>query len=383
MHYIIGLVEGWAGRHPYVASLVMVGAVTAVGVATVPVLHPANVDMLYLLTVLVSGLTAGPKPAVFSATISAIIFDYYFIPPNDSFRIDDLPYLVTLIVFIVVALATSTLAGRARALTREQAARARAEALNEAKDAILDKVAHELRSPLTAVLGWTQLIERAHAEPERVSRSVSGLQHSAGLLMRLVDDLLNASRITSGKLSVHPAPTMLAPAVSKAVDAMRPLAEQARIRLEANIAPVGEALADEARIGQIVTNLVSNAIKFTPRGGRIVVGLHKTDRMIELTVSDTGAGIRSDFLPRVFDRFSQADEHDARGLGLGLAIVKSLAESHHGSVVAQSAGPNQGSTFIVRLPAVSPRADSPNDRNADSGSRSSSWTPLSHSRVSR
>ncbi len=343
-------------RHPYIAGFSMVAVVTAFGFLAAPVLHIANLDVLYLLPVFVTGIVAGRKPATFTAILSAVVFDFCFIPPTFSFHISDLPYLVTLIVFVVVAIATSELAGRARALKGEQVARARAEALNQAKDEILVKVAHELRSPLNAVLGWAQMIEKGHHEPARFSRAVTGIKQSAALVRRLVEDLLNASRLATGKLSVTLQRTDFAPVVADAVVAMEPVAEAQCVRLRAQIEPVGEVLADAERIEQIVTNLISNAIKFTPRDGEVLVKLAREHDGIELTVTDTGVGIDAEFLPHVFERFSQANSAHARhGLGLGLAIVKHLAEAHGGTAVARSRGQGHGAQFVVQFPADAAR----------------------------
>jgi signal transduction histidine kinase len=285
--------------------------------------------------------------------LSALVFTFCFIPPYFSFAITDLAYLTTLCGFLVVGIATSTLAARASELTIAEAARARAEARSEAKDEILNKISHELRSPLNALLGWAQLLARSEGDPSRASKAVEKIEHSGRLLARLVEDLITASRMNSGKLVVDRHPTALNIPVASAVDVMASTAQQKGVHLEAAIEPVGPVLADEQRIEQITTNLLSNALKFTPRGGRVSVQLHRTGSTVELVVSDTGVGIPTDFLPRVFEPFSQANTTYAKtGLGLGLTIVRHLVNAHGGAISVASDGQGQGTTFTVSLPAI-------------------------------
>jgi signal transduction histidine kinase len=333
----------------------MIGLVTALGFASNSYLHSPNLDMLYLLVVLVSALQWGQRPSVFTAIVSALVFDFCFITPRFTFTITDPSYVISLVGFLAVALATSTLAARAGQLVKEQEARARAESANQAKDEILRKISHELRAPLNAVMGWTQVLRDARDDSERLARSVSGLQNSGQALAALVDDLLESARLESGKLTVALEPVELAPIVSSALDVMAIAARQKQIELESTIQPVGEVLADAQRIRQMVINLVSNAIKFTPPGGRVTVRLDAEGDQVRLTVSDTGAGIPHEFLPRLFEPFAQADGRNSLGgLGLGLSIVKYLVEAHDGTIVAASAGSGRGSTFTVRLPLRQP-----------------------------
>lgn len=348
--------RSWAARHAYWASASLVTIVTFFGLVTDPILHAANVDVIYVLAVLIAAVEWGRGAAVFTASLSAVVFAYAFIPPRFTFAFTDLPYLVTLIAFVAIALTTSTIAARARDATRAQAARAVAEARSQAKDEILSKISHELRSPLNVVMGWIQLLDQADGDRERLNRGLASLQQSARLLVRLVDDLLNASRVNSGKLSVLLQPTDIGRVVARSVDIVLPTADQKRVQVQSRVDQTADVLADEQRIEQIVTNLLFNAIKFTPAGGSVEVRLSRVDNTVELSVADTGIGISPEFLPRVFEPFTQADaSHATQGLGLGLSIVKYLVDAHGGAIEARSDGPGCGATFVVRFPALSPQ----------------------------
>jgi len=347
-----------SSRHPYAATTLMIAAVTAFGLVVGGTLHPANLDALFLLVVFVTALEWGRRPAIFAALTSTVVFDFCFIPPRFSFAITDLAYLVTLSVFVVVAIITSELAARARDLMRAQTARAKAEALAQAKDALLNRIAHELRSPLTTILGWVQMLRADATDTQRTGRGLAGLERNAQLLARLVGDLLDVSRVHVGKLRVRLQPLALAPIVSRALEDAAILASEKRVLLECSVDPVDTVLADEHRIEQIVANLVSNALKFTPSNGRVAVRLAQDGQVVRLTVADTGAGIAADFIAHVFEPFAQADgpEHQ-HGLGLGLAIVKHLVEAHHGRISVHSDGPGRGSTFVAEFPVTEMVAD--------------------------
>jgi K+-sensing histidine kinase KdpD len=350
-------VARWASRHPYAASSAIIAGVTAIGFATDPYLHSPNLDMLYLLVVLISALQFGHRPAVFTAIVSTIVFDFCFIVPRYRLTITDASYVISLVGFMAVALATSTLAVRARQLVKEQEARARAESANAAKDEILSKVSHELRAPLTAVLGWVQTLGAARGDPERVERLLGRLERSADALAAVVDDLLEASRLKSGKLTVNLEPIELAGVIAAALDVVVIPAQEKQIRLEATIEPAGMILGDARRLRQMVINLVTNAVKFTPPGGRITVTLERDGEEVLLRVTDTGAGIPRSFLPHVFEPFAQADDRNPQGgLGLGLSIVRHLVNVHAGTITAASEGEGYGATFTVRLPVLNEAA---------------------------
>jgi len=251
---------------------------------------------------------------------------------------------------------------RKRLLAREREARAEAEGANRLKDEFLATVSHELRSPLNAILGWARLLRAPKVREEQLERALEIIERNAQAQARLIEDLLDVSRIVSGKLRVRMRPVSLNRTVEGVVADMRPSAEAKRIDLR--LTKSGEeinTIGDAERLQQVVWNLLSNAIKFTPDDGRIEVGLKRVDERVELRVSDTGRGISPDFLPHIFDRFRQANRTDAgarAGLGLGLAIVQYIVEAHGGSVMAESPGVGQGATFTVNLPMaqVSPVA---------------------------
>jgi signal transduction histidine kinase len=347
--------RAWTDGHPYAASLGLVAAVSVLGFASIRFFHigASNIDTVYLLAVLVSALRWGRKPSMFAAVVSAIVFDFCFVSPEFTFGVTDLPYGINLFGYLVVAIATSTVAARSRALTIEQAARERAEARGQAKDEILNHISHELRSPLNAVLGWAQLLDRPNMEAERFSRAMRGVREGARLLGQLIDDLLSACRITSGKFPIDLHPLDLAPIISATVETAALGARAKDVHIDSAIEPVGTVLADDLRIEQVVTNLLSNAIKFTPTGGQISVQLARVGGQVELTVQDTGIGIAKAFLPHVFEPFSQGDTPNAKhGLGLGLSIVKYLVDAHGGDITVASRGLGHGTTFTVYLPAT-------------------------------
>jgi PAS domain S-box-containing protein len=243
---------------------------------------------------------------------------------------------------------------RSELLSREQEARRVAEEANRLKDDFLAMISHELRAPLTAILGWAQMLRSGALDRASAERALLTIERNARSQAHLVGDLLDASRIATGKLSLEIRPVELMSIVEAAVDAVRPSVEAKSLRMQIVLEPwVGPFNGDAERLKQIVWNLLSNAIKFTPQGGLIEVRLERLENKALLIVSDTGQGIEPEFLPRIFDRFRQADSSARRqqgGLGLGLAIVKHLVELHGGAIYAYSRGVGQGSDFMITLP---------------------------------
>jgi len=244
---------------------------------------------------------------------------------------------------------------RERLLEAERAARADAERANRVKDEFVAMVSHELRTPLNAILGWTQLMVEPGVEPDVVTRGLDVIRRNTRLQTQLISDLLDMSRILSGKLRLDIAQVDLASVVSDAIDTVQHNADHKRISIRRELDNAAGLIAGDAgRIQQIVWNLLSNAIKFTAEGGQITVRLGKSGLDAAISVADTGVGIRPEFLPQIFNRFQQADQSITRrfgGLGLGLSIVKHLAELHGGTVRADSAGIGLGATFTVVLPS--------------------------------
>ncbi|NUZ05041.1 hybrid sensor histidine kinase/response regulator [Piscinibacter koreensis] len=243
-------------------------------------------------------------------------------------------------------------------------ARRAAEAATVAKDEFLALVSHELRTPLSAITGWTRLA-RTEADPVLRERALDTVARNAQIQGQLIEDLLDVSRIVSGKMRVSPRPVELAPIVEAALDTARPSALAKGIALAHALDDrAGIVHADPARVQQIVWNLISNAVKFTPKGGRVEVRLSRAGSRVHIEVADDGAGIDPAHLPYLFDRFWQADatiaQRERTGLGLGLSIVKSLVELHGGTLRAESAGRGAGSRFSVEFPiAVSAVAAPP------------------------
>jgi len=259
----------------------------------------------------------------------------------------------------VISTVRAALRGRQRqyelrdTLVALQRARLDAEHANRLKDEFLATVSHELRTPLNAILGWVAMLRQARFEPTRVASILEIVERNAKAQAQLIADVLDISRMISGRVKLELTPVSLARVILDAVDSVRPgaAARAIDLRLDVDEGPV--ANADPDRLQQVVWNLLSNASKFTPEGGRIDVTLRANRTHATITVADTGVGISSDFLPHVFDRFRQAEQGFTRshgGLGLGLAIVKQLVEMHGGEATARSDGPGKGAIFDVRLP---------------------------------
>ena len=244
-----------------------------------------------------------------------------------------------------------------RLFEHERLARAAAEETNRVKDEFLATLSHELRTPLTAVLGWTRLLRERELDEKTSRHALDIIERNAIAQKQLIEEILDVSRIITGKTKLELHPVTLEHVIVAAIESVRPAASAKEIELEFTRAGAGGLISgDPERLQQVVWNLLSNAVKFTPKGGRVHVRLYQADTYAQLEVADTGEGIPRDFLPYVFDRFRQADGSTTRphgGLGLGLAIVRHLVELHGGTVGATSAGENQGSTFTVRLPLLS------------------------------
>lgn len=231
---------------------------------------------------------------------------------------------------------------------------------NQAKDIFLATLSHELRSPLNAILGWAKLLRSGKLDKETEGRALEAIERNAQTQAELIGDLMDVSRIVTGKLRLDARPIDLAPVIEGAVDAVRPSGDAKSLGLDVQMEAEGDLVrGDRSRLSQVISNLLSNAVKFTPPGGKINVSLRRIGSYVSLTVTDTGIGISPEFLPHVFDRFRQADGttiRTHRGLGLGLAIVRHLVELHGGTVGVESKGIGKGAAFIVNLPLVTMNA---------------------------
>jgi CheY-like chemotaxis protein len=239
-------------------------------------------------------------------------------------------------------------------LVGEQMARAESESANRMKDEFLATVSHEIRTPLNAIIGWSHLLRSGRLDEATRMRAVETIDRNAKSQAQLIEDILDVSRMITGKLRLNNETVDIASVINAAIDSVQLAVDSKDLRLEIKLDPTARhTLGDANRLQQVVWNLLSNAIKFTPSGGRILVSVERAGEDVQIQVSDSGQGIGPDFLPFIFERFRQADGTTTRqhgGLGLGLAIVRHLIELHGGTIDVDSAGENKGSTFTIKLP---------------------------------
>lgn len=327
-----------------------------------------NPLIAFFPAILASAWFGGVGPGLLAA-LGAMTAAHSWNPLIDSVGVADPATLLTWAVYLLLAgMVSGLVAGLHRAsravaasaaecrrlAAREQAARAEAEAANHAKDEFLAVLSHELRTPLTAMVGWLRLLRTGQLDQARIEHALETVERNAKMEARLVNDLLAASSIIAGKLEIEREPVALAEVINDTVDSMRFDAEAKAIRLDIDVGPAPRpVLGDRVRLQQIVGNLVSNAVKFTPEGGVVRVMLSRHGDRARLAVSDTGIGIEPEALPHIFDRFRQANRATTTrygGLGLGLAIVRHLVDLHGGTVQASSPGVAGGATVVVELP---------------------------------
>lgn len=246
-------------------------------------------------------------------------------------------------------------AERSRLLAREQEARAVAERANRTKDEFLAVLSHELRSPLNPILGWSKLLQMYPFDRAKTTQALITIERNAELQAQLIDDLLDIAKILQGKLSLNPTAVNLSWVIKAALDTVQTAATAKSISLQTVLADIGQVSGDATRLQQIVWNLLTNAIKFTPEGGQVKIQLEQSGEQAQLTVKDTGIGISPNFLPHIFESFRQEDASITRrygGLGVGLSIVRQLVEAHGGTIAADSPGEGLGATFTVRFPLL-------------------------------
>lgn len=281
-----------------------------------------------------------------------VLFTAIFPPPGSSFD-------CVLVSLMDISERKVIFRERERLLASEQAARLQAEEASRFRDEFMATLSHELRTPLTAILGWSRLLRAQQVSEEQVSNALEVIERNAQAQVQLVDDLLDVSRVIMGKLRLDLRPVEPASVVIAATDTLRPTAEAKGVSLQAHLdAQAGQVSGDPDRMQQVVWNLISNAVKFTPKGGRVEVRVERAGSSVEIAVSDTGQGIGPEFMPYLFDRFRQADKSSGRrhaGLGLGLALVRQLVELHGGTIRAESAGAGRGATFTISLPVLAVR----------------------------
>ncbi|AMV20817.1 response regulator [Planctomyces sp. SH-PL14] len=257
---------------------------------------------------------------------------------------------------------------REELLASERAARGEAERANRLKDDFLATLSHELRTPLNAIVGWSQLLRMGSSTPAELNEGLEAIERNSHAQSQMIADLLDISRITSGKIRLDVEAIDPAAFVEAALSAVRPAADAKEIRLIQTLsAAAGPILGDPSRLQQVLWNLVNNAVKFTPRGGRVQVSVRRVNSHVEIRVADNGRGIEKTLLPLVFERFRQGDGTSTRehgGLGLGLAIARQIVEMHGGTIEAESEGDGKGATFIVRVPVSSVRLSQPHEESA-------------------
>jgi signal transduction histidine kinase len=367
---------------PMVRRYLFAVVVTLAGFALTRLLWPFIEPVqspLFLGAVVLSAWFGGLGPGLLAMGIALTSKLYFFIAPLRSLQSEDTVGLVQLGTFAFVAVLVSSLVAaqrraeqeRARLAEAEREARAVAEHANRAKDVFLAKVTHELRTPLQAMSSWTRVLRRPDASAEHRARALDAIEHSVQAQGRIIEDLLDVAGVVAGTVALHPAPTDLATAVHAAVGTVTAALTTSGVTVHVECDPAaGRVLADPVRLEQIVGNLVSNAVKFTPPGGRVDVRVERDGAQARIVVIDTGRGIPADVLPHIFDDFRRVNREDQPpGLGLGLAIVRRLVELHGGTVVAQSDGPGHGARFTVTLPAL---AAEPDDESGIRGARARS-----------
>jgi signal transduction histidine kinase len=328
-----------------------------------PAIEPTASPLL-LGAVVVSAWYGGLGPGLFTTVLGVVGKAYFFMTPMGSLRIDDVATALQLGLIVVIAFLISSLTGALRRahgenlvlIDQERSARAAADAANRAKDVLLATVSHELRTPLQAISTWLKVLRHREGVTGDFAETFRAIDRSVATQSRLIDDLLDVARIAAGTMHLELQRVELAPIVEAAVATARAAApvQDIVLRLELDSA-AGAVLGDRERLEQVVRNLVSNALKFTPSRGRVDVGLHRAGDTVRITVADTGCGIPESFLPHLFDAFRQgrrASSGTAQGLGLGLTIVRRLVELHGGRVSARSDGPGLGAIFIVELPVA-------------------------------
>jgi signal transduction histidine kinase/CheY-like chemotaxis protein len=344
----------------YALALVIVAVATLLRALVDPLIHDQIPYFIYVASVVITTWFCGFSAGVVGSAVAAVVGNYLFVPP----RYEIIPHPEdwnAMAMFGVVALGLVWLVNRWRTAEHTlrkhaddlSALNAEAERINRLKDEFLATLSHELRTPLSAVLGWAQMLESGQLDGPQQKRASEAIVRNAKAQARLVEDILDVSAIVSGKLVMHEATVDLAAIVRSAADVIRPAADAKRIDLRTSFASHSIMVGDADRLRQVAWNLLSNAVKFTDRGGTVEARVAHEDSALVLTVSDTGQGIESSFLPHLFERFRQADSSPTRergGLGLGLAIVRHMVELHGGTVSAESAGRDCGSTFKVTLP---------------------------------
>jgi len=341
----------------YAVALVSSGVALLLTLLIDDPLTEPNTLLILLGAVMYSSWYGGFGPGGLATILTGVAFMYFYLPPPFSFEMKSPAVIVRLVEFVAVCLLISFLNElRRRSQRRAEMARAEAEAANRIKDDFLAAVSHELRTPLAAIIGWTHILRTHGIDQEAAAQALETIERNARTESRLVEDLLDVSRISAGQLRLNVGRTDVAEVIEATLDTMHPAIGAKQIELRTALCRgAAFVFGDVQRLQQVFWNLLSNAVKFTPERGRIEVHLEITDSHVEVVVRDTGRGIDPDLLPYVFERFRQGSDADAKrhgGLGLGLSIARHLAELHGGAIRAESGGLGRGATFTVELPLV-------------------------------
>jgi signal transduction histidine kinase/ActR/RegA family two-component response regulator len=360
-----------AALRPYGIAAAAVAAALLVRLPLQPLLGVQYAYVLFYPAVFAAAWIAGLRGGLAAGLLAAVCARYLFIYPARELPLQRTEDRIAEAIFIGSCVMVSYISEqRRRAITRAAArdaerndlladaerARLAAEEANRLKDEFLMTLSHELRTPLNTIWGWARILRDGHLDEARCHRAVEVIERNAQMQFHLVEDLLEVSRIVTGKLRITVQRLDLLAVVTAALESIRPAADAKGLHLEMDVEPsIGTMTGDADRLQQVIWNLGSNAVKFTPPGGRVCVLVRRVDHDVEISVSDTGGGIDPAMLPVIFERFRQAESGPTRsfsGLGLGLAIARSLVEAHGGTIHAFSDGVGRGATFRVRLPSV-------------------------------
>jgi signal transduction histidine kinase len=307
----------------------------------------------FIFAVLVTAFFTGFWPSLLATVLAVLAANYfdYFIDGEIRIDSDD---VVQLAIFLSISVSISFLTTRRRRAERDLAeANANLRALDRAKDQFIAMLSHELRAPMAVILGWAGVLRRER-DPELAATAATAIETSARAQARLIDDLLDMSRLTLGKMLLEVSPVDVATMAAAAVDAIRPTADEKEIDLQLDVpSEPCTVLGDPLRLNQICWNLLANAVKFTPEHGHVAMSVGRANGHVRLTVTDDGDGIAKELQPHIFEPLRQARSADKGGLGLGLAIVKQLVTMHRGSVAVESDGAGKGARFTVQLPLAS------------------------------
>jgi signal transduction histidine kinase/ActR/RegA family two-component response regulator len=332
---------------------VIVAAATLLRFAVDPLIHDQIPYFIFVAAVVSATWFCGVDGGILATVIAAFAGNYFFVPPRHEF----VPHgedWIAMAMFAAVGLGLVWQVGRwKRTEGVLRSLHAEAERVNRLKDEFLATLSHELRTPLNAILGWAQLLNAGRLDPTGQKEAARTIMRNAEAQARLVNDILDVSRIISGKMHLKPTTVDVPSIASAAIAAVRPAAQAKGVEITEFLPEHLFMVGDADRLQQVAWNLLSNAVKFTPKGGRVDVRVEQKESQAVLSVADTGIGMEPDFLPYLFERFRQADSSTTRrhgGLGLGLAVVRHLVELHGGTVRAESAGANRGSTFTIALP---------------------------------